>query len=69
MQAITGSLGILLAIPFTTVIAAFLYTRTDMTDEIEQAKAEETALIGKDKYYIEPSQEPSLFEKVDKADD
>ncbi len=69
LQAITGSLGILLAIPFTTVIAAFLYTRTDMTDEIEQAKAEETALIGKDKYYIEPSQEPSLFEKVDKADD
>lgn len=66
LQAITGSMGILLAIPFTTVIAALLYTKTDMTKEINEAEREEESLKfaeKKDKYYIEPANEPSLFDK------
>ena len=56
LQALVGSIGILLTIPLTAVVSAALY----MGKKKEQPKKERKKY---DKYYIEPADEPSLFEK------
>ncbi len=56
MQALVGSIGILLTIPLTAVVSAALYM--SMRPENDPS--------GGDKYYVEPSNEPSLFERMEK---
>lgn len=51
LQALVGSIGILLAIPLTAVVSAALYVGLPKFKK-------------KDKYYIEPAEEPSLYEKT-----
>ena len=55
LQALVGSIGILLTIPLTAVVSAALYTGFKGFKKLKRQKY--------DKYYIEPSEEPSLFEK------
>lgn len=57
LQALVGSIGILLTIPLTAVVSAALYTGFKR----KKKRLDPT----KDKYYVEPSDEPSLFEKTD----
>ncbi len=52
LQALVGSIGILLAIPLTAVVSAALYVGVPSFKK-------------KDKYYIEPAEEPSLYEKTE----
>ncbi len=56
LQALVGSVGILLTIPLTAVVSAALYTGFKR----KKKPVDPT----KDKYYVEPSDEPSLFEKT-----
>ena len=51
LQALVGSIGILLTIPLTAVVSSALY----MGKQFKIKKF--------DKYYVEPADEPSLFEK------
>lgn len=55
MQALIGSIGILLTIPLTAVVSAALY----------MSMRPENDTSGGDKYYVEPSNEPSLFERME----
>ncbi len=57
LQALVGSIGILLTIPLTAVVSAALYTRFKRKPKPLDPT--------KDPYYIEPAEEPSLFEKSD----
>lgn len=62
LQMLVGSIGILLTIPLTAMVSAALYMgRQELTFrwKLPLHKSE------KDKYYIEPSEEPSLFERAD----
>ena len=59
LQALVGSIGILLAVPLTAVVSAALYTNFGF--KRKQKPVDPTA----DKYYVEPAEEPSLFEKSD----
>ena len=53
LQALVGSIGILLTIPLTAVVSSALYMGKNFK-------------INKiDKYYVEPADEPSLFQKKD----
>ncbi len=56
LQALVGSIGILLTIPLTAFVSATLYTGFKR----KKKPFDPT----KDKYYVEPSEEPSLFEKI-----
>ncbi len=58
LQALVGSIGILLAIPLTAVVSAALYTGSGRLKLKRKPKNPKD-----DKYYIEPADEPSLFEK------
>lgn len=51
INALIGSIGILLTIPLTALVSSALYM------------SERRAHQKKDKYFVEPSDEPSLFEK------
>ena len=53
MNALVGSLGILLTIPLTAAVSSLLY----ITENKDPHK--------KDKYYVEPSEEPDLFQKTE----
>lgn len=59
LQALVGSIGILLTIPLTAVVSAALYT--NFGRKRKPKPQDPTA----DKYYVEPAEEPSLFEKSD----
>ena len=54
LQALVGSIGILLTIPLTAVVSAALYIG------VRKIKLEKDP--AKDKYYVEPPEEPSLYE-------
>ena len=56
LQALVGSIGILLTIPLTAVVSSALY----MGKKTKHQKKERKKY---DKYYVEPADEPSLFEK------
>jgi uncharacterized membrane protein len=60
LQALVGSIGILLTIPLTAVVSAALYTGFKRKADRTKAPKEKH-----DKYYIEPAEEPSLFEKTE----
>lgn len=61
MQALVGSIGILLTIPLTAVVSAALYMGLRDTFKHDKKRT-----IGKyDRYYVEPADEPSLFEHGD----
>ena len=51
LQALVGSIGILLTIPLTAVISSALYTGRFKSER-------------KDRYYVEEKKEPSLFERM-----
>ncbi len=53
INALVGSVGILLTIPLTALVSSALYM--SMRPENDPS--------GGDKYYVEPSEEPSLFQK------
>ncbi len=61
LQALVGSIGILLTIPLTAVVSAALYTGFKLNKKSCKTPSEKF-----DKYYVEPAEEPSLFEKGDK---
>lgn len=61
LQALVGSIGILLTIPLTAVVSAALYMGIKNIGK-KPAKPGSRS----DKYYVEPSEEPSLFEKTKK---
>ena len=61
LQALVGSIGILLTIPLTAVVSAALYTGGKRPKKSRKEKKPKY-----DKYYVEPSDEPSLFERIDK---
>ena len=63
LQALVGSIGILLTIPLTAVVSAALYMGLKNIGKRPERRVTDPK---KDKYYIEPSEEPSLFEKTDK---
>ncbi len=60
LQALVGSIGILLTIPLTAVVSAALYTGFKRKSNSKKPPSEKH-----DKYYVEPAEEPSLFEKSD----
>ena len=62
LQALVGSIGILLAIPLTAVVSAALYVGLPKKSLNEKMQM-------KDKYYIEPSSEPSLYESMESRKD
>jgi hypothetical protein len=53
MNALIGSLGILLTIPLTAAVSSLLY----MGENKDPHK--------NDRYYIEPADEPDLFQKTE----
>ncbi len=57
LQALVGSIGILLAIPLTAVVSAALYVGLPKPKNRDKAQKQ-------DKYYIEPTDEPSLYESI-----
>lgn len=57
LQALVGSIGILLTIPLTAVVSSALYIG------VRKIKFEKDPT--KDKYYVEPPEEPSLYERED----
>ena len=59
LQALVGSIGILLTIPLTAVVSAALYTNFGF--KRKPKPIDPTA----DKYYVAPAEEPSLFERND----
>ncbi len=62
LQALVGSIGILLAIPLTAVVSAALYVGIPKLNK----KSKEPK---RDRYYIEPSDEPSLYEGIKSTED
>ena len=58
LQALVGSIGILLTIPLTAVVSAALYVGVPkFRGNINTRK--------QDKYYVEPADEPSLYESIE----
>lgn len=55
LQALVGSIGILLTIPLTAVVSSALY--------IGVRKSQFAKDPTKDKYYVEPPEEPSLYDR------
>ena len=64
LQALVGSIGILLAIPLTAVVSAALYVGLPKTKLKVKSKEQKF-----DKYYVEPSNEPSLYESLESRED
>lgn len=60
LQALVGSIGILLTIPLTAVVSAALYMGFKNINRKPPKPGSK-----RDKYFIEPSNEPSLFEKTE----
>lgn len=61
LQALVGSIGILLTIPLTAAVSSARYTGFHKTKLREIRKKHEKY----DKYYVEPAEEPSLYEHMD----
>ena len=66
LQALVGSIGILLTIPLTAVVSAALYTGFKWKKTDKKHKA--TLSQKHDKYYVEPPEEPSLYERKNSSD-
>ena len=64
LQALVGSIGILLAIPLTALVSAALYVGLPKTKLKVKSKEQKF-----DKYYVEPSNEPSLYESLESRED
>lgn len=62
LRALVGSIGILMTIPLTAIISSALYMGFKQTFRLHKNKVFKRT----DKYFIEPPEEPSLFEKNDK---
>lgn len=69
LQALVGSIGLLLTIPLTAAVSSALYMSVDHFSKAARQKRRKKK-PERDKYYVEPSSEPSLFESVgdEKAD-
>jgi uncharacterized membrane protein len=63
LQALVGSIGLLLTIPLTAFVSAALYMSVG---KFIKTRAKTDTKY--DKYYVEPSSEPSLFEHTDDSD-
>lgn len=63
LQALVGSIGLLLTIPLTAVVSSALYMGIKL---LKNGKLQRQR---NDKYYVEPSSEPNLFEHIEKCDD
>ena len=63
LQALVGSIGLLLTIPLTAVVSSALYMGVDHFSKAARQKRRKKN-PERDKYYVEPSIEPSLFESV-----
>lgn len=66
LQALVGSIGILLTIPLTALVSAALYTGMDRHNGKEKLKI---ARHKHDKYYVEPAEELSLYERADNREE
>ena len=69
LQALVGSIGLLLTIPLTAAVSSALYMSVDHFSKAARQKRRKKK-PERDKSYVEPSSEPSLFESVgdEKAD-
>lgn len=63
LQALVGSIGLLLTIPLTAAVSSALYMGVDHFSKAARQKRRKKS-PERDKYYVEPSSEPSLFESV-----
>lgn len=63
LQALVGSIGLLLTIPLTAAVSSALYMGVDHFSKAARQKRRKKK-PERDKYYVEPSSEPSLFESV-----
>lgn len=63
LQALVGSIGLLLTIPLTAAVSSALYMGVDYFSKAARQKRRKKN-PERDKYYVEPSSEPSLFESV-----
>ncbi len=63
LQALVGSIGLLLTIPLTAAVSSALYMSVDHFSKAARQKRRKKK-PERDKYYVEPSSEPSLFESV-----
>ena len=63
LQALVGSIGLLLTIPLTAAVSSALYMGVDHFSKAARQKRRKKN-PERDKYYVEPSSEPSLFESV-----
>lgn len=63
LQALVGSIGLLLTIPLTAAVSSALYMSVDHFSKAARQKRRKKN-PERDKYYVEPSSEPSLFESV-----
>lgn len=63
LQALVGSIGLLLTIPLTAAVSSALYMGVDHFSKAARQKRRKKN-PERDKYYVEPSIEPSLFESV-----
>lgn len=63
LQALVGSIGLLLTIPLTAAVSAALYMGVDRFSPAA-VRARREAKGRHDRYYVEPSDEPSLFESA-----
>ncbi len=57
LQALVGSIGILLTIPLTAAVSSALYTGFHKSFKVKKK-------IKRDNYYVEPAEEPSLYEHI-----
>lgn len=63
LQALVGSIGLLLTIPLTAAVSSALYMSVDHFSKAAKQKRRKKK-PERDKYYVEPSSEPSLFESA-----
>ena len=63
LQALVGSIGLLLTIPLTAAVSSALYMSVDHFSKAARQKRRKKK-PERDKYYVEPSSEPSLFESA-----
>ena len=63
LQALVGSIGLLLTIPLTAAVSSAQYLSVDHFSKAARQKRRKKN-PERDKYYVEPSSEPSLFESV-----
>ena len=63
LQALVGSIGLLLTIPLTAAVSSALYMGVDHFSKAARQKRRKKN-PERDKYYVEPASEPSLFESV-----